>query len=416
MGMKELHISIACISLLILLTGLINRKLERSIISEPLLGLLLGIMLGPEVLKLLDLESWGKKEEIMAVACRFTMAMALVATALRLPKHYVEENKNTQSVLVLFGMITMWMASSVLLYFIFGISFTMALLIGAIITPTDPVVASTMVSGKTSTQLIPSRIRYGISFESGINDGLAFPFVLLPMLLITKPDKALEEWVVKGLLWETGVAVSLGITIGYVGGKLLHYAHQHKYTSEKSLLSLSIALAFFTIGLLELIKVNSIIGVFLCGLFLNKAISRNEDLEEEKVQEMMERIFVIPVFVLFGLILPWDKWWEMGWKALAIIGSVTLFRRLPWIMLLKPLLPRFNKKEDVAVIGWYGPIGVAALYYAAHVLKETQLEDVWNVTTLIISSSIVVYAVTSYPAAKLYARRTGFHKEVTDKQ
>jgi len=74
-------------------------------------------------------------------------------------------------------------------------------------------------------------------------------------------------------------------------------------------------------------------------------------------QEAVNRFFVLPIFVLFGLALPWGEWLELGWAGLILVGAVLLLRRLPAVVALNPLLVRSRGVGDALFLGWFGPIG-----------------------------------------------------------
>ncbi|GAB3537278.1 hypothetical protein GCM10027443_29970 [Pontibacter brevis] len=405
--MKDFSLALAVVSFLLLASGLIYKRLKRSVISEPILAVGAGILLGPFVLDLIDLKDWGPFEATMEVACMLTISMALMATAFRMPKSYLAKHWRLQSIMLFGGMLGMWACSTFLIRLIFGFDWLLCMLIGATVTPTDPVIASTIVAGETAKKLLPDRVRHAISFESGANDGLAYPIVLLPLLLIQKPAHALQEWLLKSILWETGGGVLFGLVIGYVAGKLLLKAREANWMSETALLSFSLALGLFVLGLLEVIGCNGIIGVFAAGFATNLVLNTEEDVEQEEVQEAMERIFTIPIFFFFGLILPWEDWFALGWKAVAIVVAVLLLRRLPVFLVLAPFLKSLPKKADVAIVGWFGPIGVAALFYMVHSLQKVGMQEVWVVGTLIVFGSTLVHGFTGYMFAKWYHEKAG---------
>lgn len=94
-------------------------------------------------------------------------------------------------------MLAMWVVSSGLVYWLMDVDFWVAVLIGAVVTPTDPVLASTIVTGTFAEEHLPGHVRHLLSAESGINDGLAYPFVFLPLLLLTRPPgEAVFRWLV----------------------------------------------------------------------------------------------------------------------------------------------------------------------------------------------------------------------------
>ncbi len=103
--------------------------------------------------------------------------------------------------------------------------------------------------------------------------------------------------------------------------------------------------------------------------------------------------------------LPWEGWLELGWGSLLLVAAVLLLRRLPAVLALRPLLgPLRSKGKDVLFLGWFGPIGAAALYYAAFSYRETGIEAAWTVGSLVICASLLVHGVSATPLTKLYGR------------
>lgn len=402
----DLWLVLFIVSFLILILGGVYKKMEELALTEPLIAMVLGVVLGPVALGLIETEVPGKLK-ILEKTCEFTIAMALMATALRLPHKFLKQHIKTQSVLIIFGMILMFCFSSGIIYLLFpDLSIAECLLIGAIITPTDPVVSSTIVSGDKAVKYLPERIRHSISLESGINDGLAFPLVIFSTLLLTNMEFPVTEFLAQTLLYETLLCGTLAFIIGYIFGKFMHKAHKMGIMTSKGILPFSLGLAFLLLAGFNLLNMNGILAVFIGGLAFAKAISGNEDIEEERIQETMERITLIPVFFIFGLMIPWEEWLKLGWTGPAVILLVLLLRRIPALLLLKPFLPQFKgKSADVFMIGWFGPIGVAALYYAIKSEEKLHLEDAWVIPGLIVFASTIIHGVTGLPFGKLYHKR-----------
>ncbi|WP_414621313.1 cation:proton antiporter [Calothrix sp. CCY 0018] len=189
------HFNIALLALggLIYSYGLVSRFIkERLYLSAPILSVLLGVIFGPFVLNIFDVESWGTQDIIVEEIARLTISIQLISTALRLRSAY--PFRRLRSLAIMLGplMLAMWFVSSALIYWILNIDFWVAILIGAVITPTDPVLAATIVTGNFAEDKLPSRVRNLLSAESGINDGLAYPFVFLPLLLLMQsPQEAI---------------------------------------------------------------------------------------------------------------------------------------------------------------------------------------------------------------------------------
>lgn len=403
----DLMITIFFVSLLVVLLGAVVRPLQNIFLTEPLLAMIAGIVLGPALLNVIQSDI-THSFAVLDLAAELTIAMALMATALRIPRHFYTENIITQTNIILGGMVLMWLASAGILYLVFGhFSFTESLLLGAIITPTDPVVASTIVTGEKAQKYLPASIRDTLSFESGVNDGLAYPIVLLSLFLVSTPDFSSQRWIIETVLYETVLCGALAYFVGYLAGITMNKAHKKEMMNTKSVLSFSLGLAFLLLSGLNSLQMNGIIGVFIGGIAYSNHISENEDIQEERVQETMERIFTIPVFFIFGLMLPWQEWFSLGWNALWIVLLILLFRRIPALLVLKPVMPQFKDMYDGLILGWFGPIGVAALYYAILAHEKTFLDEAWIIPSLIVFASTLIHGLTSLPFEKWYHKSQG---------
>jgi NhaP-type Na+/H+ or K+/H+ antiporter len=299
----------------------------------------------------------------------------------------------------------MWLSSGLLVYVILGLPFLVAMLIGAVVAPTDPVVAGTVVTGDVAEEHLPEHLRNTISAESGYNDGLTYPFVLLPILALTlPPGEALSSFLIQTVILEVGLAVLFGVVAGYGVGKALEWAQAKETTEYTSLLTISLALTLAVLGVLELLGLNSVLAVFVAGVAL-QAVAHSEATDPKgRMQEAVTRFFDLPVFVMLGLALPWEGWLGLGWSGLVLVMAVLLLRRLPVVLALKPLLGQVGGRRDALFLGWFGPIGAAALFYATLSLEEVGAEEVWVVGSLIICSSLLAHGVTAAPFTRLYGK------------
>lgn len=400
------------VSFLIISTGAVYKKMQEIFLTEPLIAMVAGIIFGPYVLEIIQPESHNKLQ-ILKTTCEFTIAVALMATALRIQKNFFFKNFLSQTTIVIGGMILMWLSSSYILYLIFDIlSIQECLLIGAIITPTDPVIAATIVSGDKAKKYLPSSIRNSISFESGINDGLAYPLVLFGIFLLNNKNFPQEKWLTQTVLYETVLCCIIAYGVGHIAGLVMRKAHKSGIMTTKAVLPYSLGLGFLLLSGLNLLHMNGIIAVFVGGLAFARIIADNEDIEEERVQESMERITTIPAFFLFGLLLPWAGWFSMGWIAVILVVLILFFRRIPAFLAMVPFLPQFKGKiKDALIMGWFGPVGVAAIYYAIHAEEKSFLQDAWIIPSLIVFSSTVVHGITSLPLEEFYHNKKGSQEE-----
>ncbi|HEY9737250.1 MAG TPA: cation:proton antiporter, partial [Trichocoleus sp.] len=368
--------------------------------------LAVGVLLGPAVLNWIDLDHWGNLDGILEQGARVGIAIQLMAVALRIPRKYPFEQWRVLAVLLGLVMPLMWLVSGLLVYWIVGLPFGVAMLVGAVLTPTDPVVSTAVVTGKVAEENLPDRIRYALSTESAINDGLALPFVMLPILLLTRPvGEALGHWALKTLLWEVGAAVVMGALIGYGAGKFLVWSEAKETSEKSSFLAFTVGLSLLVLAAVKLVGGDGILAVFAAGLALDWAVGGQERSEEEGVQEAVDRFLTLYIFVLLGLALPWQDWVALGWKGVGAAIAILLLRRLPAVLLVRPLLGQLKPLKDALFIGWFGPLGAAAIFYAFLALKQTGLEQPWIIGSLVICISILLHGTTATPLAKLYKRQ-----------
>ncbi|WP_081210547.1 cation:proton antiporter domain-containing protein [Salegentibacter sediminis] len=404
------------ISLFIILSGAVYKKLQSNSITEPFLALLLGVIVGPDVLGIIDSAPVSEEFKILETACQFTLAMTLMATALRIPQDFFKRNAQTASLLVIFGMTFMWLLGSLVFYLIVpNFSMGQSLLLGAVIAPTDPVVASTLTSGKMAKKYLPGFLRNNLSFESGMNDGLSYPIVFIALLLGGFATYDLADWTKRIFLYQNVLCAVLAYLVGNGAGFLMRNSHRAGLMNKKTILPFSMAVALFLLAGFNALQMNGIIAVFAGSLAFAKDITSNEELEEKHVQESMERLTTTPVFFILGLMLPWQQWNLLGWKAIAIPLLILIFRRIPAVLALMPFLPKFrNKIYSSLLLGWFGPIGVATLYYSVLMKEKSGMEEVWVIPSLIVVASTLVHGLTSVPLEKIYHRKASRLKEFSE--
>lgn len=402
--MNQLNIALTVIAALVVAVGLLSKPLRRMYFSDSTIALLLGILMSPHVLGWLDVNGWwGNKELLIEEAARLTLAIGLMGVALRIPKGYVPRHWKSLAVVLGLVMPLMWLSSGLLVWWLLGLPFGVAMLIGAVVTPTDPVVSTDIVTGVIAEENIPGRLRHLISSESGLNDGLAYPIVYLPILLMTRsPGDALSHWLLHTLLWEIGVAILVAVFLGYTAGRLLVWSEKKDLIEKKSILAYTIALSLLALGAAKLLGSDGILAVFITGLVFDGLVNTQERTQEERIQEAVDRFFTLPIFLLLGLVMPWQDWLQLGWKGLLLVVAILLLRRLPAIQALNPLIKRLHGVSDPLFVGWFGPIGVAALYYSHLALRLTGNHQVWVVSSLLIFASTLAHSISATPLSQLY--------------
>lgn len=406
--MDKLYVALALAGAMTIAIAVLSKTLKRSPISEPMVAVLVGVVAGPAVLGWLDPSAWGPTEKVMSTATRLTLAISLMGVALRIEHDDFRTTWRPVAVLLTVGMIGMWALSSLGAALWLEAGLWLALLIGAVVTPTDPIIASAIVTGPLAMERLPEQVRGSLSLESGANDGFAFALVMLPVLVLTHsgPSETLSTWLLDAVFLGVGLALVIGATLGLGAARLLRWAKNSNRVERHSLLSYSVALSLTTLGVARLAGTDALIAVFAAGIVFNLASDVGQQHEEENIQEAINKLFSIPIFILFGAVLPWTAWQEMGWPLAGFALTVLLLRRPPVFLALSPLFRRFYVPRDIAYLGWFGPIGIAALFYGAHSWEKTGDPTAWHVCTAVVLASIVAHGVTAAPAIARHSPRS----------
>lgn len=386
-------------SLLLLLgatSGLVNSKLW---VSEPLVCALFGVAIGPVGGGLLRLDPVADPQALafLREAARVTLAIAVLAGALRLPRGWLGAHWRGLAVALGPGMLLMWIVGAAVAFWTLGLPPLVCVLIGAIIAPTDPVLSAPVVSGELAQRAVPADLRHAITAESSINDGLAGPFVMLPITLLTGTSGLGQEtwdWLLHSVLWEVGSAVVVGATAGFGASRLLRWAEQQCGPDRSSLLTIALALALATLTGLQAIGGNGVLGAFVAGAVLNELYENDYRENQEHFNEAITRFFDLPIMILLGSAVPWQAWIGMGWRAPAFATGVILLRRMPAWLLLRSSMPWARSMPENLFVGWFGPIGAAALFYALEAQHQTGLTMLWPIVSLAASASVLAHGLT----------------------
>lgn len=407
--MSTLNLALTVAGAVLLLLGLLSGLIKnRWFVSEPLLAMLVGVAVGPVGLAWFDVAEWGDPRIVLEETARLTLAIALVETALRLPSDYLR--RRWRVLVVLLGLVLplMWGISSGLALLLLPGTAAAMFAVGAIVAPTDPVIAGSIVTGWVADRAIPERLRAAISAESGANDALALPLVMLPTLLLTRPaGEAIGHWAWKSLALEVGGGVAAGAAAGWLGGRLLRFARSRHDSERTSLLTVSLALGVTLLGGVRLAGGDGLLAAFVGGLFLNREIGGEVEAQKERLHEAIRRFFELPVFLLLGIALPFAAWREAGLALPAFVVALLLFRRLPALLVLRRLVHVTERTREALLLGWFGPIGIAALYYSALVWGKTDDPFYWHVASLVVAGSVLVHGVTATAFTRAFARRAG---------
>jgi sodium/hydrogen antiporter len=380
----------------------ISGRLRRWPVSEPVLALAVGVVLGPAVTGVLDVPPLTEDSTWLHTAARLLLAVSVMSVALRYPFRDARAQLRPVLLLLAIAMPVMAVVTAGVAALTLGVGLGTAALLGAALCPTDPVLASSVVTGAPAEEDLPDRDRQVLSLESSANDGLALPLVLVALALAGSDSMgpALAE-----SLWQVAGAVALGVALGWLAARALRVGERHGSTDTGPRLLFTVVLAFAVLGVSGLVHVDGILAVFVAGLAYNHEATGADRTDDVPIDEAVNRFLVLPLFVALGAVLPWSAWADLGWRGPALVVGALLLRRLPVVWLLR--LPLRLGRPDAAFLGWFGPIGVSALFYLATEHERLDVDPVVLAAgSLVVAASTVVHGVTSAPGRVLYRRAT----------
>jgi NhaP-type Na+/H+ or K+/H+ antiporter len=382
-----------------LLVAALSGRLRGLPVSVPLLALVVGVVLGPSVTGALPVPLLTEVHTPYHEAARILLAVSVMAVSLRYPLRQV--TRHWPALVVLLGValpamaaVTAGLAAATL-----GAGVAVAVLLGVALCPTDPVLASGVVTGEPAERDIAERSRQLLSIESGANDGLALPLVLIGLAIVGGGvDGALAESV-----WQVASGVVVGMVAGWLAGRALRAGERHGATEGASALFFTLLLALGVLGLAGLMHADGVLAVFVAGLAFNAAGTQRGG--EVRIDEGINRFVVIPLFLAFGAALPLGEWARLGWRGALLVVGVLLLRRLPVLLLLRR--PLRLQWRDAAYLGWFGPVGISALFYLTLEADRLSLDPVVLVAgSLVVAASVVAHGLTGSPGRRLYVRST----------
>jgi sodium/hydrogen antiporter len=277
------------------------------------------------------------------------------------------------------------------------LSWAEAFLLAAVLTPTDPVVTSTVVTA----QRVPSIVRHTLNLESGLNDGLALPFVLFFLVLAELGGDAGSEGA--KVIGEAGFGVLVGVALGLLGGRLHHHLPGGGITARyEGIYALGFGLAAF--GLADVTIGNGLIAAFVAGISMGAAEHEIPDAFVE-FAENVSAISQVITFFVFGALIVATGYDRDVWSLVLFIPLVLLVAR-PAAILLSFIRSRLPGPQK-AFIAWFGPKGVASMLFALFVLKSDvgAASTIFDVAAFVIVSSIVAHGLTDTVGARWIERR-----------
>ena len=390
--------TIFVVGLSIIAFALVSGWIDRSLLTAPMVFVLLGLLVGRWGLGVLPHDIETSLADNLAT---ITLVLVLFTDASRIDLKLLVRQHDLPIRLLAVGLpltVAMGMLGAVLL--LGGITLWEAALLAAILAPTDAALGQAVVNSRE----LPVRIRQALNVESGLNDGLALPVVLLFLSLATgQQDREAGEW-----LWfasrQVGLGPLTGIVVGFVGGKLLMWSQRMGWMNHAFQDLSSLGLSLLAYSAAELIGGNGFLAAFCAGLTLGNT-SRSICTCLYEFAEAEGQLLTLLVFMVFGAVMIPDALAQFSWRHITYaLLSLTIARMLPVAV---SMIGARLKWTTVVFLGWFGPRGIASILYALLLLEQSSLPGgnvILSVVVTTVLLSIFAHGMTALPGTKWYAR------------
>ncbi len=377
--------------------ALVSKRIATTVVTGPMLFMVFGVIVGPEALDLIHVELDG---HLIQLLLEGTLVLVLFSDAAVIDLRAVRSEAFLPGRLLGIGL-PLTIASGVLAALVFfdQLGFWEALIISVILAPTDAALGQAVVTNKS----VPAMVRQGLSVESGLNDGIAVPFLAIALAGAANEMQTGRE-IAEVFVSEIGWAIVAGILTGWIGAILLKAAGSKGWATRDWRLLVAPILALGAFAVADPLGGSGFIAAFVGGITFGHLV-RETYPDICDFSEGISHLLTVIVFFVFGALLLGPSLPLMTWQMVAFgVASLTVVRVMPVGL---ALLGTGMKPRSVAYIGWFGPRGLASLVFAGTVVLETDPElapFVIATVSTVVAMSVIAHGVTAVSWSQAYAR------------
>ncbi len=392
--------TIAVITGALLIFSLVSGRFQGTVLTPPLIFIAFGFLVGGSGFGITNIDPEHGTIQLIA---EFTLILVLFTDAVRIDLTRLHQDHSLPLRMLIIGLplaIIMGTLIAALLFPMF--SFWEAALLAALLAPTDAALGQSVVSDK----IVPVRIRQAINVESGLNDGIVLPVVLLFAALASAQHATSDasEWLIFGFEQVT-LGPLAGIAMGYMGAHLLDVAAARKWMSESFQGIGILSLAVFTYVVAELIGGNGFIATFIGGMVFGNTL-RHPCIFLYEFMETEGQLLMLITFLVFGAaMLPVGLQHLNATTLIYAILSLTIIRMIPIVISLLGAGLRLPTK---LFLGWFGPRGLASILFVLLILEEAEIahhNELLSITIVTVALSALMHGLSAAPFAKVYGQR-----------
>ena len=406
------------VGVLLIVIALLGRLLDRLPVSPAMVYLLVGVALGPAALNALELHPL-RHLALLETLSEVALLIALFTVGIKLRVPVGDPRWALPLRLATLSMLGTMLGIALLAWLLFGFSPGLALVLGAALAPTDPVLASEVQLRSPQDR---DALRFGLTGEGGLNDGTAFPFVILGLGVLGAgdPEFSLGHWLGMDVMWSVTVGLGVGFAVGTLlaaGVRVLRTRISNAVIFDEFLLLGVIALSY---GIALELHSLGFLAVFAAGLALRRAddLHAPERPAQEQspqpltpsmlsVNEQLERIAEVAIVLLVGVMIS-TGYWSMTGLGIAALLFIVIRPLSVWVGVAGAPAARMQRR----LLGWFGIRGIGSFYYAIYavnmgsdVVLYSDAEKLLSCIFTVIAASILVHGISAAPLMELYQRR-----------
>ncbi len=381
-------------AVLLLIAVLVSGLAHRTILSTAVIFLIGGYLLSGDVLGIVSV---GTDDPVLEQFVELALFAVLFTDGMLLGFRDLRTSWRLPGRALLLGMPLTFLLLTLFAYGLFDLTWAEALLIGAVLSPTDPVFASAIVG----RQEVPLRLRRMLNVESGINDGLALPVVIILLTIIGGESVHYNE-----LILEVALGVAIGIVIPFVALRLERLSIFSAELVYEPLNTFAIGLLVFTIA--ELTHANPFLAAFAAGITVSTVAPRFRDAFHH-FGELIAEILKLAALFLFGALIMFSFVTDIGWTGLLFAVLMIAISR-PLVILVVLIHSGLTWREKIAAM-WFGPKGFASVAYGLLILGtpvqnfdfvNNDREFIFHVIAIAIVISILAHSSTDVIVAEWF--------------